>query len=193
MDNDRCKEIIESDKKDDINLSKILLVFFHYFDRTSRPLVCARVAKGKFRVLGRSLINKREKNGLELKEATRRSPFGTLFECGVTMVQALSGETRAAELHQLELEKKKTEIAVEKEKLAGEKLKNFKLSLEIQNEIKRASISSDIQAIRHFPDSYLKERMLKTYVEQGKHALSMLDNKGIYPDPQSVRIIDTKA
>lgn len=193
LDDDRCIEIIESDKRNDKNISKVLLAFFRYFDRTSRPLVCARVAKGKFRVLGRSLINKREKNGLELKEASRRSPFGTLFECGVTMVQALAGETRAAELHQLELEKKRTEIAVEKEKLAGERLKNFKLAVEIQNEIENASKSSDIQAIRHVPESYLKQRLLNTYAEQERHAISMLNNKGIYPDSKSVGIVDVKA
>lgn len=192
LDNDRCLEIIGSDKKNDKSISKILLAFFQYFDRTSRPLVCARVAKGKFRVLGRSLINKREKNGLELKEAKRKSPFGTLFECGVTMVQALTGETRASELHQLDLEKKKTEIAVEKEKLAGERLKNFKLSIEIQKEIDSASKTSDIQAIRHVQDSYLKQRILNTYAEQEKHAVSMLSNKGFYPDSTSVSIIDTK-
>ncbi len=179
LNNDRCQEIIESDKRDDKNISKILLAFFQYFEKTSRPLVCARVAEGKFRVLGRSLVNKREKNGLELKEATRRSPFGALFECGATMLQAISGESRAAELHQLELEKKRTEIAVEKEKLAGERLKNFKLAMELQNEIDAAARGSDIQAIRKVPDSYLKERILKTYQGQERHAVSMLTSKGI--------------
>lgn len=193
LNNDRCQEIIESDKRDDKNISKILLAFFQYFEKTSRPLVCARVAEGKFRVLGRSLVNKREKNGLELKEATRRSPFGALFECGATMLQAISGESRAAELHQLELEKKRTEIAVEKEKLAGERLKNFKLAMELQNEIDAAARGSDIQAIRKVPDSYLKERILKTYQGQERHAVSMLTSKGIYPDSQSVNIVDIKA
>lgn len=193
LDNDRCVEIIESNKITDKSIAKTLLAFFRYFDRTSRPLVCARVSHGKFRVLGRSLINKREKNGLELKDASRKSPFGTIFECGITMLQALTGETRASELHQLELEKKKTEIEVTKEMLAGEKLKNFKLTIEIQNEIDKASRTSDIQAVRYVPDSYLKQKMLRTYAEQEKHTVDMLNNKGFYPDSKSVHIIDTKA
>lgn len=199
LNEDECLEIIESDKRNDKNISKVLLTFFRYFNQTSRPLVCARVAEGKFRVLGRSLVNKRVKAGLEVRDVIKRSPLVAAFECGLAVLQVLTGETRSSELHQLEIKKKKIEIEkekigieIEKEKLTGEKLKNFKLTLDIQKEWDTAAASSDIHAIDTVPDTYIKKALYKAYGIENRNAVAMLNNKGLSPDQQSVIIIDCK-
>lgn len=56
---DKYSELLTSSKKADRRRAAVLLAFFRYFDKTSRPLVCVKVGGGKFRVLGRSLVNKR--------------------------------------------------------------------------------------------------------------------------------------
>lgn len=190
---DEYSEIIDSDKRNDKNTSKVLLAFFRYFNQTSRPLVCARVAEGKFRVLGRSLVNKRVKAGLEVKSVFKNSPLVAAFECGLAVLQALTGETRSHERHQLEIEKKKIEIEVEKEKLKGEKLKNFKLALDIQKEWDTAANGSDIRAIDTIPDTYIKRELCKAYGIENGNAVNMLNNKGLLPDQKTVHIIDYKA
>lgn len=102
--------IIDSQTKDNKRRSGIILSFFRYFDKISRPLVCVRVGESKFRVLGRSLVNKNEVTGLELKEIKKNSPLGSLFEGGVgAMIKTVEfalEERRKSELHKLELEKK---------------------------------------------------------------------------------------
>lgn len=72
---DACSELIISSGRIQKRRAAVLLAFFRYFDKTSRPLVCVRVDGGKFRVLGRSLVNKKEQTGLEVKEVRRNSPL----------------------------------------------------------------------------------------------------------------------
>lgn len=84
-------------------------------------MVFVRVGNNRFRILGRSLVNKREKTGLELKEVKRNSPLAALIEGGVSIYQAVQAEKRLKETHELEMQIKKQSLKKPKQNL---KVKN---------------------------------------------------------------------
>ncbi|EIJ45916.1 hypothetical protein GWL_29440 [Herbaspirillum sp. GW103] len=199
--------LLISKKSDSKRLARLLTEFFHYFDHTIRPLVFVRIADDEYRVLGRALVNKKEKTGLEVKEVVRNSPLGTLIESGIAIYQAVQGallsdakEKRAGELHQLEVKSKALEVQskaldveIKKEQLAAEKLKNAQLQAEVTRNLVQIAQSSDISAIGELPPSFIKNRLLEAYTTEQRGAGDLLHRRGLELDQSSIRVIDTTA
>ena len=192
--------LLTSQDRNSKRMASTQMAFFRYFDHTIRPLVFVRVAEDEYRVLGRALVNKKEKTGLEVKEVVRNSPLGTLLESGIAIYQAIEGkktgdakEKRAQELHQLEIQEKSLNIAIKKEQLAGERIKNLKLQIEVAQSLDQIAQTSDIQSIRSLPQGFVKNRLLEAYTNEQRGADDLLYRKGLELDQASIRIIDTKA
>lgn len=186
-------ELITKSGKDNRRRSGVLLAFFRYFEKTSRPLVCARVGEGKFRVLGRALVNKREQTGLELKSVTRNSPIKAVIEGGIAAIQAVRQDRRAEEIHQLEIKKKELEIETAAEKLRGQRLQNLSSELDVAKKLEEVTANSDIKARDILPPSFLKERIIKAYGMELKSAGTLLYSQGLVLESESITIIDVKA
>lgn len=121
--NDEALAQLESSKsRQDKRLHIINSAFFYYFQKTVRPLVCARIGNGKIRVLGRSLVNKTETTGLELIQATRNSPLLTEVGAGLSIVQTIFGIPHKLEMQKLELEEKKLQIEEKKLQIEEKKI-----------------------------------------------------------------------
>lgn len=192
LDDERRLEVLSESGRQSRRAAKILLAFFQYFDKTARPLVCARVAPGKFRVLGRSLINKRERTGLELLEATRNSPLGVLVEGGIAAVQAIRRDGREQELHELEVQKKKIQIAREEELLYQERLKTEALQATLAQQLDNFTRNTDMKAVEQLPDSFLKRRIEKAYGVERRNAGTLLYQQDLNLDEKSIKLIDQK-
>lgn len=186
---DACRELIISSGRIQKRRAVVLLSFFRYFDKTSRPLVCVRVEGGKFRVLGRSLVNKTEQTGLEVKEVRRNSPLGALIEGGIALGQAIQQEKRNKELHELELEKKKLELQQAATKLDTEKYLNLAARLEVANKLDKIAKESDIQAINSIPPSFARDKLLHAYAIEQRHAGTLLLRQGLELDSQSIQLV----
>lgn len=171
----------------------MLTAFFDLFSKTTRPLVCARVASGKFRVLGRSLINKKEQTGLELREARRYSPLNVLVEGGIALLQTIVNNSRQEEMHALEVQKKQIEIEQEKEKLYGEKLKNKKLEIEILEKMSEISKKSDIGAANRISSSFFQRKIENAYCAEDQNARTLLFKQDLHLDQSTVRLLDVNA
>lgn len=189
-DNER-ENIFENEKRTDRRRA-LLLNFFQYFDNTARPLVCAKVGNGKIRVLGRSLVNKREQTGLEVKEVSRNSPLSAIVEGGIAIVQAVKQEGRTAELHELELRKKQLEIEMMEQQLRGEQLKNDVLEIRVVQEFQKLSENTDVHTIAQLPPTFLRGRLVKAYFDESRAADRVLNQQGLTLDRSSLRI-DTRA
>lgn len=170
----------------------ILLAFFRHFKATTRPLVCVRLADGKYRVLGRSLVNKNERTGLELKEVKRNSPLGALFEGGVAIYQAIQQEKRSQELHELEVNKRKLEIEEAKVKLDTEKYRNLEARLNAAQKFEEIASNSDIGAINFVEDPFLKLRLQNAYGVENQNAGTLLYKRGLELDIDSIRFLSVK-
>lgn len=186
-------EIIKGKSREDKRLTSLLLGFFRNFDYIARPLVYARVSNDKFRVLGRSLVNKSEQTGLELKEIRKNSPLASLLEGGVSIYQAIKQEERAKELHEIEKEIKYTELECAKQKLKGETLKNIALELVISEKLNAAIKGTDVEAIKLVPDSFVKQKLITAYSAEEYSAGRVLNRHGLALDRESIVIVDTKA
>ncbi|WP_152545518.1 hypothetical protein [Pseudomonas chlororaphis] len=193
LDDTQRIDILTLDGRENIRLSRLLSSFFTTFEKTTRPLICARVAHNKFRILGRSLVNKQEQVGLELKEIKRNSPLGAIFEGGVAVYQAIQQEKRAKEIHEIEMEIKKKQLEVVEAELHGQKIKNLGLELELSEKLSAIANKTDIVAIRELPASYLKNQVVVAYSVQQSNASHMLHNQGLYLERDSVSIIDLNA
>lgn len=187
----RSDIVVESNRQSR-RVTNLLLAFFRYFDRTTRPLICVRVSDDKFRVLGRSLINKKEQTGLELKEAKRNSPFGVVIEGGVAIVQAIRRDAREEELHQLALKKAELEIQQEEEKLRREQLQTKLIQIEITQKLSEFTLDTDIHTIDQLPNSFVKDRIARAYGTERRSANSFLYEHGLNLDEGSIKLIDEK-
>lgn len=187
----RSDIVVESNRQSR-RVTNLLLAFFRYFDRTTRPLICVRVSDDKFRVLGRSLINKKEQTGLELKEAKRNSPFGVVIEGGVAIVQAIRRDAREEELHQLALKKAELEIQQEEEKLRREQLQTKLIQIEITQKLSKFTLDTDIHTIDQLPNSFVKDRIARAYGTERRSANSFLYEHGLNLDEGSIKLIDEK-
>lgn len=192
LDDSGLDELATKSGRENRRRSGVLLAFFRYFDKTSRPLVCARVGEGKFRVLGRALVNKREQTGLELKSVTRNSPVKAVIEGGIAAVQAVRQDRRAEEIHELEIKKRELEIETAAEKLRGQRLQNLALELDLAKKLEGVAANSDINAVNLLPPGFLKERVLKAYGVEQKSAGTLLYSQGLTLEHESITIIDTK-
>lgn len=189
---EKLNKLIVSKGKSERRLSNVLLAFFRYFDKTSRPLVCARVDDGKFRVLGRSLVNKKEKTGLEVKEVSRNSPLGALIEGGAALYQAVQQEKRARELHELEMRRKMLEVQHAQERVYGEELRNLDLEIQIARKLNDIAENSDIKAVNEMQDSFVRQRLLSAYGVERRNAYSLLNRRGLELEEKSTRVIDVE-
>ncbi|WP_037006497.1 hypothetical protein, partial [Pseudomonas asplenii] len=182
--------LLTLDDRKSRRLNRYVNSFFETFEQTVRPLVCARVGENKFRVLGRSLINKREQTGLELKEIKRNSPLGAFFEGGIALFQAIRQEARSKELHEYDKEIKQTELEISKAKLEGEKIKNISLELKLAQDFEKISRESDISAVRSLPQTAVTLQLIKAYGQQQSHAAGVLHNQDLTLSHGETRIID---
>jgi hypothetical protein len=182
------ESILSPENKGNRKLKQLLSGFFTTFDTTTRPLVCARVGNNYIRVLGRSLVNKREQTGLELKEARRNSPLGAIIEGGVAIIQAINQEKRAKELHELEIKKKEEEIRLIQTQIHGEELKNLETELKISDALSAVQSKTDISAIQNIPDSPMKRQIAKAYSIEHANAARVLTEQGMYLERGSITI-----
>lgn len=192
LDDKQRIDILTLDGRENIRLSRLLSAFFTTFDKTTRPLVCARVANNKFRILGRSLVNKQEQVGLELKEIKRNSPLGAFFEGGVAIYQAIQQERRATEIHKIDLEIKKKQLEIVEAELHGQKIKNLSSELKVSEQLSEIADKTDIVAVKELSASYLKNRLIAAYGIQQSNASYMLHNQGLHLERDSVSVIDLK-
>jgi hypothetical protein len=192
LSDDQKSTIISPTHKGDKRLKSMLTAFFTSFDTTTRPLVCARIGNNNIRILGRSLVNKEEQTGLELKEIKRNSPLGALIEGGAALYQAINQEKRAKELHELEKKKKEEEIKLIQTQLHGEELKNFETEIKIAQTLQTIEATTDINAIRNIPDSPMKRQIEKAYSTEYAHAGRVLTEQGLTLQRNSISI-DTNA
>jgi len=183
----------KSTTKEDKRRTQILLKFFRLFDKTARPLVCARVSPGRFLVLGRSLVNKREKSGLELKELARHSPLKGIFEGGVAVYQAIQQEKRAKELHQFDLESRRIQNELALQQVEAQQLRNLSLKANVAKELHDLAETSDIKAISQLSESFEKIRLLDAYINEEKNATSLMNRRGLRLDGEYTKVIDTSA
>lgn len=185
--------LTKSKSKNDKRRTNLILSFFRHFEKTSRPLVCVRVSPGQFRVLGRSLVNKKERTGLELKEATRNSPLSAVFEGGVALYQAIQQEKRANEIHKLDVENKNLQNKLALEKIEEQRLKNLTIKIDIARKLDDLANTSDIKAKNELADSFAKLELLNAYLREEKSAYSLLNRRGLEFDGEYTKIIDVEA
>ncbi|TFF33714.1 hypothetical protein [Pseudomonas sp. RIT623] len=187
---DERLELLTSNARDERRLANFLTSFFDKFDATVRPLVCARVGHGKLRVLGRSLVNKQERTGLELKEIKKNSPLGALFEAGVTAYQAFQQEKRAKELHEIDKKIKAKEIELLDAKIHGEKIKNFELEMQAADCYLKIARESDLTALKGLPPSFVQTQIVKAYGIEMSNAAGVLNKQDLRMDYGSIQTID---
>lgn len=190
---DEKLDLLTSEGRNNRRLAALLTSFFDKFDKTVRPLVCARVGAGKFRVLGRSLVNKQERTGLELKEIKKNSPLGALFEAGVTAYQAIQQEKRAKELHEIDKKIKAKELELLDARIQGEKIKNLELELQVADRYAEIARDSDLVAISGLPSSFVRLQISKAYGVEISNAIGVLHRQDLQLDYSSVSVIDVSA
>jgi hypothetical protein len=193
LDDKELLDVLTLDGRENIRLSHLLTSFFTTFEKTTRPLVCARVADNKFRVFGRSLVNKQEQVGLELKEVRRNSPLGALFEGGVALYQAIQQEKRAKEVHEVEMEIKKKNLELVDAQIHGQKVQNLEHELRLSEKMDAIASKTDISAIKKIPPSFLRNQIVVAYSAQHSNASDVLTNHGLRLQHESIAIIDLKA
>ena len=193
--------------KEEKRLNSVNSAFFYYFQKTIRPLVCARVGDGQIRVLGRSLVNKTEATGLELIQATRNSPLLTEIGAGVSILQTVFGISHAREMQKLQLDEKKLLIEekrvdielkkalthkthLEAQKLA---LESYKLAADLQKTISDTAGNSDLPAINQVQSSFTKLQIEKAYQVENQRSRGLLDSRGLALDVNSIQVIDESA
>lgn len=191
LDDGNLKEIVEGTGKESKEQANLLLSFFDNFDKITRPLVCARVSDNKFRVLGRSLVNKQEQTGLELKEISKNSPLGAIIEGGAAIYQTIQQERRANELHEIEKQIMQTDLLTAQEKLKVEERKRLLIEIEISNKLKSVTQNTDVESISNIKASFLKDRLAKAYGAERTNAETVLSHYGLFLDRESIQVIDT--
>ncbi|WP_133683142.1 hypothetical protein [Paludibacterium purpuratum] len=199
-DDEAQRELIDESSRHSKRISSVLLAFFKNFDAITRPLVIAKVSDTKFRILGRSLVNKKEQTGLELKEISRNSPLKAIIEGGLSLYQTIGQERRAETLHKIdekikleELEAAKINREIAEERLRGEKLKNTLSEIEISNKLERVVQGTDINFSEKLQDSLIRDRINKAYEIEKNNSARVLISQGLDLDRSATRIIDTSA
>jgi len=193
LDDQERLDVLTLEGRDNLRLSHLLTAFFTTFEKTTRPLICARVGKNKFRVLGRSLVNKKEQVGLELKEIKRNSPLGAFFEGGVAIYQAVQQEKRAKELHEVDMKIKAKELELVDAQLHGQKIKNLEAEIDLAQKMVVIAHGTDVSALKDMADSFLKTRLTLAYGMQHSVASGVMHNHGLRLEHESVKLIDVEA
>lgn len=193
LDDDGKLDVLTLEGRDNLRLSRLLTAFFTTFEKTTRPLICARVSEKKFRVLGRSLVNKKEQVGLELKEVKRNSPLGALFEGGVAVYQAIQQEKRDKELHEVDMKIKAKQLELLDAQLHGQKIKNLEGELDLSQKMVTIAQGTDVSALKDMSNSFLKTRLALAYGIQHSSASDVMHNHGLRLEHESVKVIDVDA
>lgn len=182
------ESILSPENKSNRSIKRRLSEFFTTFDITTRPLVCAKVGSNHIRVLGRSLVNKKEQTGLELKEAKRNSPLGALIEGGVALYQAINQERRANELHALDLKRKEEVIKLLQTQIQGQELENLEAEIRVSEALHRAQSKTDLLAIQNIPDSPMRRQLAKAYSIEHANAGRVVTDQGMNLERSSISI-----
>ena len=190
LDDQQRLDILTLDGRDNLRISQLLTSFFATFEKTVRPLVCARVGDNQFRVLGRSLVNKNAQVGLELKEVRRNSPLGALFEGGVAVYQAIQQEKRAKEVHKLDMQVKAKELELLDAQIHGQKVQNLEHELRLAAQMDVIAKQTDIFALKEINDSFVKSRLTVAYGMQHSNASGVMHNHGLRLEHESVALLD---
>lgn len=180
--------------KENAKLKYYFNVFTRLFHNTTRPLVCVKVSDSAYRVLGRSLVNKTEKNihGLELKEVVRNSPLGSLLEGGVSVYRAIKEEQRADELHAEEMELMRLKKAKIKEEIDAAEYIKLQEKVKLGKELQSLADNSDVNTISSLPDSYIKEILREAYAVVDSKRSHVLEQRGLKLLPDETKVIDIK-
>ncbi|MFV9656639.1 hypothetical protein ACNFCK_17205 [Pseudomonas sp. NY15366] len=192
LDDQQRIDVLTLEGRDNLRLSRLLTSFFVTFEKTVRPLVCARVGDNQFRVLGRSLVNKNALVGLELKEVRRNSPLGALFEGGVAVYQAIQQERRAKEVHEIDMQIKAKELELLDAQIHGQKVQNLEHELRLAAQMDSLARQTDISALKEMNDSFVKSRLTLAYGMQHSNASDVLHNHGLRLEHESVALLDVQ-
>lgn len=190
LDDQQRIDVLTLAGRDNLRLSHLLTSFFVTFEKTVRPLVCARVGDNQFRVLGRSLVNKSAQVGLELKEVRRNSPLGALFEGGVAVYQAIQQEKRAKEVHEIDMQIKARELELLEAQIHGQKVQNLEHELRLSAQMDAVAKQTDIFALKEMADSFVKSRLTLAYGIQHSNASDVMQNHGLRLEHESVALLD---
>lgn len=193
LDSDELLDVLTLGGRENKRLSALVDAFFTNFHKTARPLVCARVGENKFRVLGRSLVNKRERTGLEVKEVRRNSPLSALLEGGIAFCQVVLNEKRAKELHGFDLQIKEAQLEQARAAAQEQQLKRLSAELQVREQLASLAQRTDIGAAVALPNSHTKNQLMKAYGIQFSEAAYALNNQGLMLEPESLRMIDVSA
>lgn len=168
-----------------------LNMFFSALTRNERPIVGVFVDEENIRILGRSLVNKKEKNvyGLELKQIVRNSPIGSFLEGGAAIYRTLKDEKRKEELHELDMIKKEKEIELIDNEIIKSKQEIILNRIRIEKELNDLVDDSDVNAIDHIKDGYAKTRLLEAYQKEATSRHSRVNRLGLRLDSDSINIL----
>lgn len=193
LDDSAIERILNSGKRQDKVLQKELNGFFDLFSKVARPVVFVRGEGNQLRILSRALVNKTVDGGLELRSATKNSPFLAVFQGIATLWQTQVEVKNKKELHEMELLIKEQQLreATAKASTEEERLRQLKIGLppEVTSEVMR----SDIFDCQRLTDSHMKRRLQIAYANNGIHARSIYDDHKMEVVKGSIKIVDIKA
>ncbi|XDF35258.1 hypothetical protein RBH89_24140 [Paracidovorax avenae] len=187
------ERILDSGKRQDRLLQKELNAFFDIFGKIARPVVYVRGGRKQIRVLSRALVNKTVSGGLELKHASKNSPFLAVFQGIATLWQTQVEVRNKKELHEMEMLIKQQQLreATAKASVEEEKLRQIKISL--PSEVIDDVMSSDIFDCQRLPDSHIKKRLQRAYASNGESARSIYSDQKMEVVKGSIKTVDLKA
>lgn len=147
-----------------------------------------RVGDNKIRVLGRSLVNKTIKGGLQLKSAQKNSPLLALFEGAATAYKNFVEVKNQTELHEIE-----KAISIERLKQAKHQTAAEKIKFEELLKKSPGFIDPDINSVEHLLPSPFKQQLLTAYGNNKIGAAKIYREHGMSYEEGSFRLIDEKA
>lgn len=181
-------KILTSKNKNDQRKKSDLNKFFEIFKKVNRPVVCLRVGDNKIRILGRSLINKEIKGGLQLRSTQKNSPLSALFEGAATAYKTFVETKNQQELHEIEKAISIERLKQAKYQTATEKIK-FEEVLNKSSEL----IEPDITAVEHLSPSSFKMQLTTAYENNNIGAAKLYREHGMSYVSGSFKLLDEKA
>lgn len=188
LDDKEINKILTSKNKNYLKKKSDLNKFFEIFKKVNRPVVCLRVGDNKLRVLGRSLVNKTIKGGLQLKSAKKNSPLEALFQGAATAYKTFVETKNQNELHEIE-----KAIAIERLKQAKFQTATEQIKFEEALKTSSISIEPDIQAIKNLPQSSFKQQVISAYENNKNSAAQLYREHGMSYVEGSFKLLDEKA
>lgn len=186
-DKERMK-ILTSKNKNDQKKKSDLNKFFDIFKKVNRPVVCLRVGDNKIRILGRSLINKEIKGGLQLRATQKNSPLLAFFEGAATAYKTFVETKNQQELHEIEK-------AISIERLKQAKYQTATEQIKFEEILKNSPgfIGSDIAAVESLPPSTFKNQLNTAYGNNDIAASKLYREHGMSYVSGSFKLLDETA